>query len=152
MPVRSTICAGRWSSWDRRRRTYEVPLIYEPLNRYETNLCNTLAAGVQLLEGMHDRQVVLLADLFHMNIEEQDLAAAIRAAGPYVGHVHFVDSNRRAAGAGHLDYAAIASALRAIDYRGYLSAEALPLPDSATAARLTMQAFRRYFCETEHTP
>jgi sugar phosphate isomerase/epimerase len=136
----------------RAARTYEVPLIYEPLNRYETNLCNTLAAGVELIERMDRELVVLLADLFHMNIEEQDLAAAIRAAGPHIGHVHFVDSNRQAAGAGHLEFGAVAGALRAIDYRGYLSAEALPLPDCTTAARLTIQAFRRYVGEPESTP
>ena len=47
----------------------------------------------------------LLADLFHMNIEEANLAEAIRAAGSHIGHVHFADSNRRAAGMGHTDFA-----------------------------------------------
>lgn len=126
--------------------TYGVPLIYEPLNRYETNLCNTLAAGAALLQELPPGRVVLLADLFHMNIEEQDVGAALRQAGPYLGHVHFVDSNRRAAGMGHLDYGPIAAALRAMNYRGYLSAEALPWPDSATAARSTIDTFRRDFC------
>jgi sugar phosphate isomerase/epimerase len=124
---------------------YHVPLFFEPLNRYETNMVNTVAAGVDLLQRLSTKNVMLLADLFHMNIEEIDTPAAIRAGAGTIGHVHFVDSNRRAAGLGHIDFARIAAALRAIDYRGYASAEALPYPDSDAAARQTIQAFRRCF-------
>ena len=55
-------------------RRYGVPLIYEPLNRYETNLVNDVADGVKLIEQSGCDNVKLLADLFHMNIEEADLA------------------------------------------------------------------------------
>jgi sugar phosphate isomerase/epimerase len=126
-------------------RQYGVPLIYEPLNRYETNHCNTVAAGLELLGGLTTANVVLLADLFHMNIEEADTAAAIRCGGKHIGHVHFVDSNRRPAGHGHIDYAPIAAALADIGYAGYASAEALPHPDPDAAARQTIDSFRRHF-------
>jgi sugar phosphate isomerase/epimerase len=88
---------------------------------------------------------VLLADLFHMNIEESNIADAIRTAGQYVGHVHFVDSNRQAAGRGHMNYAPIAQALNDIGYHGYASAEAFPTPDSETAARQTIETFNAVF-------
>jgi sugar phosphate isomerase/epimerase len=126
-------------------RQYSVPLIYEPLNRYETNLTNTLDAGVDLLRSLSTRNVMLLADLFHMNIEEDDLAAALRAGHGLIGHVHFVDSNRRPAGLGHLDFEPIARSLEAVGYAGFASAEALPYPDSDRAALQTMQSFQRYF-------
>lgn len=119
-------------------------LIFEPLNRYESNMSNTLADGVALLESAGASEVRLLADLFHMNIEEVDLPAAIRAAGSWIGHVHFADSNRSAAGMGHTDFPSIIEALRAIDYRGYLSAEVFPKPDPEAAARQTITAFREY--------
>jgi len=70
-----------------------------------------------------------------MNIEEPDLAAALRAIAPRLGHVHFADSNREAVGHGHTDPAPVLAALREIRYQGYLSAEILPLPDAAAAAR-----------------
>ena len=124
---------------------YNVPLIYEPLNRYETNLICTVQDGVDLLQPLATNNVKLLADLFHMNIEETDLPAAIRAAGDHIGHVHFVDSNRRPASCGHMDFAPIAAALQDINYNGYASAEALPYPDSDEAARLTIEAFKKYF-------
>lgn len=124
---------------------YNVPLIYEPLNRYETNLCNTVEQGTALLDRLTTQNVVLLADLFHMNIEEQDIGTALQAGGKRIGHLHFVDSNRRAAGWGHLDYAPVVAALRAIGYNGYISAEALPWPDPVAAAQQTMAAYRRLF-------
>lgn len=120
-----------------------VHLIYEPLNRYETNLLKTIEDSVQFLGTLQNDNVRLLADLFHMNIEEADIAQAIRGGGSLIGHIHFVDSNRQAAGMGHINFEPILSALNDIDYRGYLSAEAFPLPDSVTAARNTMDAFRR---------
>ena len=120
-----------------------VPLFFEPINRYETNLCNRLGDAVELLASFQSRNVKLLADLFHMNIEEVSIADALRAAGKHVGHVHFVDSNRRPAGAGHLDFRPVIAALREIGYAGYLSAESLPHPNPESAARQTMATFRR---------
>ena len=126
-------------------RQYNVPLLFEPLNRYETNMVNTIEAGVALLHSLSTRNIRLLADLFHMNIEEHDSAAALRGGADLIGHVHFVDSNRRPAGLGHIDYAPIAQALKDIGYTGYASAEALPYPDPEAAAHQTMLAFRRFF-------
>jgi sugar phosphate isomerase/epimerase len=120
-----------------------VPLLCEPLNRYETNLLNRVSDSAAWLRTLPTRNVRILADLFHMNIEDADLAGAIRDAGPLVGHVHFADSNRRAIGFGHTDVAPINAALREIGYAGYLSAEIFPLPDSAAAARQTIDAFRK---------
>ena len=120
-------------------------LIYEPLNRYETNMANTMAQGVELLKPLATKSVKLLADLFHMNIEEVNIADALREAGDFIGHVHFVDSNRQAAGRGHMDYTPIAAALESIGYDGYASAEAFPIPDSVTTARQTIETFRKCF-------
>jgi sugar phosphate isomerase/epimerase len=125
--------------------TYRLPLLFEPLNRYETNMVNTVEEGVNLLRSVGADNVKLLSDLFHMNIEETDVAAAIRAGAGAIGHVHFVDSNRRPAGCGHMDFAPIAAALRDIQFNGYLSAEALPYPDPAAAASQTIQTYRKFF-------
>jgi sugar phosphate isomerase/epimerase len=128
-----------------RAHALDVPLLYEPLNRYETNLFNTVAGAVEFLGTLRTQNVKLLCDLFHMNIEETDIAAALRLAGPHLGHVHFVDSNRRAVGSGHTDIAPIATALEEMHYSGYMSAEAFPLPDSETAARQSIASFKRWF-------
>jgi sugar phosphate isomerase/epimerase len=119
------------------------PFLYEPLNRYETNLLTRTPQAVAWLRTLRTRNVRILADLFHMNIEESEIAAALREAGTLVGHVHFADSNRQAVGFGHTPIAPIIAALREIGYNGYLSAEILPLPDTLGAARQTIDAFRK---------
>jgi sugar phosphate isomerase/epimerase len=126
-------------------RQYNVPMFFEPINRYETNLLNAVEAGAAFIDTLSTRNVKLLADLFHMNIEDVDIAGALRAAGPRIGHLHFVDSNRRPAGCGHLDYGPIAAALADIGYSGYASAEALSWPDPDAAGAKTIESFRRYF-------
>ena len=97
-----------------------------------------------MIEDYPDENLMLLADLYQMNIEEADLAGAIRTAAGHIGHVHFADSNRRAAGMGHTDFGAVVAALREVGFDGYLSAEVFPLPDSVTAARQTVESFRRF--------
>jgi sugar phosphate isomerase/epimerase len=120
------------------------PLLYEPLNRYETDLFNRQreAATFLTLHGLHD--VKLLCDLFHMNIEEADPAAALAAVGDRVGHVHWADSNRRAMGMGHTDPRPIVAALRSIGYTGFLSAEIFPLPTPLDAARQSIKSIRTF--------
>ncbi len=121
------------------------PLLVEPLNRYESNLLNTLDDAATLFDASSGwpEEGGVLADLFHMNIEEANLPQAIRDAGGHIGHVHFADSNRRPAGMGHTDFAPVVAALRDIGYAGYLSAECFPYPDGVAAAEATMAAIRR---------
>jgi sugar phosphate isomerase/epimerase len=124
-----------------------VDLIFEPLNRYETNMINTLEDGVKLLEPLKIDNLYLLADLFHMNIEEQSIPDSICQAGDKIGHVHFADSNRRPAGMGHIDYPPIAEALSQIRFNGYASAEAIAYPDPDTAANATINAYKEFFTQ-----
>jgi sugar phosphate isomerase/epimerase len=119
-----------------------VPFLYEPLNRYETNLINRQADALAFLNERDISNCLILADLFHMNIEERNSTAALRAIAPRLGHIHFADSNREAIGHGHIDPAPVLAVLREISYQGYLSAEILPLPDAATAARDFLHSIR----------
>ncbi len=115
-------------------------LVVEAINRYETALLNTAAQTVAAVERIGRPNVAVLLDVFHMNIEEVAIGEAIRATGAHLGHFHLVDSNRRAAGMGHVDFDEVAAALTDIGYGGWLSAEILPLPDDRAAA----EQARRY--------
>ena len=125
--------------------TKNVALIYEPLNRYETNLLNKLSDAAEFVDSLESKNIRLLADLFHMNIEETDVAKSITDNAKHIGHIHFVDSNRQAAGFGHTDFDAVAKAIQSIGFEGYLSAEVCPIPDSQATAKQTIEVIKRLF-------
>jgi sugar phosphate isomerase/epimerase len=120
-------------------------LLYEPLNRYETNVFNRQGDAADWLRARKLGNVKLLCDLFHMNIEEINVAESLRHVGDLLGHVHFVDSNRLAPGMGHTNFAPIVDALGELSYTGHVSAECFPDPDSETAARAASAAYKRLF-------
>ena len=104
-----------------------VWLALEPLNRYEDHMVNRLDQAASLAEEVERRTgldaVRVCADLFHMNIEEDDLPTAIARAGRRIAHVQVNDSNRLQPGTGHLDFAGALGALRAGGYDGWLALE-----------------------------
>ncbi|MGZ4385430.1 MAG: TIM barrel protein [Gaiellaceae bacterium] len=112
-----------------------VEVLLEPINRYEADFVRTVDEGLEVLDQLGPPSPRLLLDSFHMNIEEGELAGAIRRAGDRLGYVHLADSNRQAPGRGHIDFASILEALEDIAYSGPLVAEILPLPDDQTAMR-----------------
>lgn len=120
-------------------REYNIGLTLEPVNRYESNFINTLKEGIEFIKRVGASNLGLLADTFHMNIEEVSIYDSIVQAKDYITHVHFADSNRWAPGCGHLNFTTIVQTLKKIGYQGYVSAEILPLPDSDSAARNTIK-------------
>jgi len=120
-------------------KKYNIGLTLEPVNRYESNFINTLNEGIEFIKKVGVSNLGLLADTFHMNIEEVSIYDSIVQAKEYITHVHFADSNRWTPGFGHLDFAKIVQTLKRIGYQGHVSAEALPLPDPDSAARITAE-------------
>jgi sugar phosphate isomerase/epimerase len=98
-------------------------LLLEPLNRYEDHMVNTLAQAVDLVRTVDLPSVRVVADFFHMSIEEADVDASIRAAAPYLAHFQVSDSNRLEPGAGHTDWARHLGTLEEIGYSGWLAME-----------------------------
>ena len=99
-----------------------VPVFLEPLNRYEQHLVNRLEQGTAFSRQVGP-EIRIMADFFHMNIEEADIAASIRAAGEDIVYVHVADSNRLQPGRGHLDFRPGFAALKEVGYDGYLGIE-----------------------------
>ena len=124
-----------------------VTLVWEPLNRYETNFINRVDEAVALFQRLGLKHSGIHLDTFHMNIEEPSLEVAVRMASPYLAYVHFPDSNRWYPGAGHLDLPSVIRALREVSYDGYLTMEMLPLPDPETAVRRALENTRRLLME-----
>lgn len=120
----------------------EVRLLIEPINRSETDFLNTIGEALQIIDRMGSSRVQVLADTYHMHIAERSVEDALRACGRRLGHVHVADSNRQAPGLGKLDFGRILEVLEEIGYGGFLSAEIVPVPDSDSAARQTVQHLR----------
>ena len=110
-------------------------LLIEVINRYETDLFNTARELRDFIETWQLPACTIHLDTFHMNIDEADMVEAIRTAGDLLGYFHVADSNRLAPGRGHLDLPALFAALKEVDYKGTISLECIPLPDSLTAGR-----------------
>lgn len=100
-----------------------VQVFLEPLNRYEDYLVNTLADAASIIDAVGSPGVSVIADTFHMSIEETDIPAAIRAAGDRVKHVQLGDSDRLEPGHGHYDWPGTLAALADIGYDGWLAME-----------------------------
>ena len=99
-----------------------VSLFLEPLNRYEAYIVNRLEQGAAIAAEVGP-EIGVMADFFHMNIEEADISASIRANAGSLVYVHVADSNRLQPGRGHLDFRPGFRALKAIGYDGYLAIE-----------------------------
>jgi D-psicose/D-tagatose/L-ribulose 3-epimerase len=100
-----------------------VTLAIEPLNRFETFFLNTAADGAALCAEVNHPNIGLLIDTFHANIEEKNVAAAYRTAGPWLKHVHTCENDRGTPGTGHVDWPGVFEALRAVNYDAWLTIE-----------------------------
>jgi len=100
---------------------------FEPLNRFETDFINTVEQGLQMIEDVGSPVLKLHLDTFHANIEEKHQNEAIRRAGKNLGHIHASASDRGTPGNDHIDWKAIAAALKAIDYQGDVALESVTL-------------------------
>jgi len=126
-----------------------VSLAIEPINRYETGLINTVGEALELIERAGLENTGVLFDTFHANIEEPSIEQSLRACSGRLSHMHVADSNRRAPGDGHLDFGKIVGVLKETGYRGFLSAEILPLPDPDASARRTYERLEPLVFEEE---
>jgi sugar phosphate isomerase/epimerase len=109
-------------------------LALEALNRYETHLIRTLADAEALRARIALENVELMADVFHMDIEEDSIPEALAAHADHLIHVHLADNQRREPGSGHLDFEGAFRALAGGGYSGALAMEFLPVSDAALTA------------------
>ena len=95
-----------------------VILAMEPLNRFETDCVNTLQQAADLIGRVGSPALKIHIDTFHMNIEEDDSAAAILKHAQHIGHVHASASHRGLLGQDQVKWDSVLSALQSIGYDG----------------------------------
>ena len=99
-------------------------VLLEPLNRYEQHYLRKLTDGIAAIERAGTPPgVALLADTFHMHIEETNSPKSILNAADIIKHVHVADNTRFEPGTGDINFGAIINALRDTGYDGYLAYE-----------------------------
>jgi 5-keto-L-gluconate epimerase len=121
----------------------KITLLLEPINRYETNIINTLEEGITLIEEIGSENLRLLPDIFHMNIEERSIEECLFGSKSHIGYIHFADSNRQAPGFGHMDFKKILSTLVKMNFKGAIGIEILPKPDDFSAAEQAISYLKK---------
>ena len=100
-------------------------IVIEPLNRYEQWWPCSLQHGIDIVNdaGGPGHGVCIMADFFHMNIEDASYYDSIKAGGALIKNVHLADSQRLLPGYGHTDFRPGFKALKEIGYSYYLGFE-----------------------------
>jgi D-psicose/D-tagatose/L-ribulose 3-epimerase len=111
-----------------------VKLAFEPLNRFETGMINTVQQGLQLIADVGSPHLGLHLDTFHMHLEEKDAGAAIRMAGDRLFHLHASENDRGIPGSGQVHWPQVARALNDIQYKGAVVIESFT-PEVQSIAR-----------------
>jgi D-psicose/D-tagatose/L-ribulose 3-epimerase len=101
----------------------QVAILLEPLNRQETHLLRSPRATADLVDRIGSPWVATMADAYHMDREEQDMAEEVRLAGDRLRLVHLSDRDRRLPGQAGIDFRPLLAQLRRQGYTGYLGFE-----------------------------
>lgn len=114
---------------------HDVTLSVEPLNRFEAYFLNTAADSAMLVRDVDHPRLGYLYDTFHANIEENDISLSIVDNAAGLNHVHISENHRGEPGRGHVRWSETFTALKQIDYDGWLVVEAFgrALPELAAA-------------------
>lgn len=100
----------------------------EVVNRFEQYLLNTAEEAVRYVKEVGSPNCTVLLDTFHMNIEEDSFAGAIKTAGKHLGHLHIGETNRRAPGRGKIPWSEVFGALKTAKFKGSVVMEPFLMP------------------------
>lgn len=103
-------------------RSHGLEVVFEPLNRSETNIINSVAEAVAFLDEFGFGNVRVVADLYHIMLEGESLDSIARHIDR-VGHAHIADTGRFAPGTGDWPIGEFLTTLRDGHYGGDLTIE-----------------------------
>jgi len=95
---------------------YNIDMCLEVVNRFETHIMNTCEEAITFCNEVDNKNVKILLDTYHMNMEEDSIPEAIRLAGAMLGHLHVGEGNRKLPGEGSLPWKEIGKALKDIHF------------------------------------
>lgn len=112
-----------WSSVADYAKEKGVNIALEPINRYESYVCNTAENVLELIEKTGKDNLFLHLDTFHMNIEENNFRDPILLANQKLKHIHVTESHRGMLGEGTVNWNQFFNALKEINFEGNLVLE-----------------------------
>ena len=98
-------------------------LLLEPLNRYESNSLRDVEEAAELCRAVGGTGVRVMADFFHMHIEQPNTPKSLAAIADVLGHVHLADNTRMEPGTGDIDFTAAFKVLKKVGFGGYMAFE-----------------------------
>lgn len=154
--TRLETASERQAEWERSRASLAqltktagncgVSLGLEPLNRFETDMVNTVEDALRMLDDVGSPHLGIAFDSFHMNIEETDFCRAVEMAGDRLLHLQVSDSHRGVPGEGNSDWDGLRRGLKSINYQGKIGIESFSPDASSLAAAVCIW---RRFAETQ---
>jgi sugar phosphate isomerase/epimerase len=111
----------------------KATLLLEPLNRYESNSLANVGEAAKICREIGGKGVRVMADFFHMNIEERNTAKSFDEISDVLGHVHLADNTRLEPGTGCIDFKGAFKVLKKNGFKGYMAFEC-GLSDKDTVA------------------
>jgi sugar phosphate isomerase/epimerase len=128
-------------------RAHGITVVIEPLRKQETNIINTTAEGLELVNAVADQNFELLVDFYHLASEKEDPAIILRARD-HIRHLHMANPQGRVFPLAwdEFDYAPFFANLRQIGYTGRISIEASS-KDVPSEAPRAIALLRRAFVE-----
>jgi D-psicose/D-tagatose/L-ribulose 3-epimerase len=105
----------------------------EPLNRFESDLVNTAADAVRLINDIDHPAARIVLDGFHMNIEERNIFDAITTVGDRLIHLQVSENYRGTPGTGQTRWDEYRRGLEAIGYKGCVSIESFTTDNRSLA-------------------
>lgn len=121
-----------------------VTLGVECLNRFETYLLNTHADAARFVKDVDHPNCRMMYDTFHANIEEKNIADAIRGCADVCCHVHISENDRSTPGTGNVRWAENFDTLKEVGYDGWLMIEAfgLALPELVAVTKIWRRMYQ----------
>ncbi len=115
-----------------------ITLGIEVVNRYESNLYNTLADTREAILAIGADNIKIHADTYHMLYEEEGLYKPLVDCADVLGYMHMSENHRGLLGSGTVNWDEVFRGLADAHYKGPMVVKSFPAvnPDLAAAIKL----------------
>ena len=136
--ARTERSASALSKLDKILTQHDVSLGIEAINRFETDLINTADEAISLAKSSKSKNIGVLLDTFHLNIEEKNIKSAITKTGDYLKHFHVSENDRGVPGSGHIPWDDVRDGLKTINYNSWIVAEMFVISGNPASSDLNI--------------